>query len=445
MFLAEVNYLFILGGLFAIIIVMILVIYLFETASYLKLYRALPSNLGKAIYGYLDKNGDLVSFSDELYTLINVPKGKNLKKAIKAIYFENEKITFKKFLELLKTKNGTINFVFEIDEETHNVTLKKSKVLCNDKLIGYALMEQSEEFKTDNAKEFMEMIDELEAPCAYYYGKSKDTNFSINHTLQVLLASKDRKMTYDGIKKYVFEEDLEKFFASVNENANDIRTQYRLLTTQGLMSFEEVKKFNDGKVTSIIMHIETIDEKVFIENQELDVNINNLIEEGTNFGGVIVSFKSLMDNEIVISKNIIQDVIKKYFKIVRKEMLSIDDIIGKINEFEYVIIIKDIEKLNSFVNNICNENTPLLKYELTFCGQLININNKLGISYYNDLMKTKKDFYSSLYQALSLANNSEYEKDYSIYTPAKEEKINDEYSFDKYKIDIDNSFLHEDK
>ena len=60
MFLAEVNYLFILGGLFAIIIVMILVIYLFETASYLKLYRALPSNLGKAIYGYLDKNGDLV-------------------------------------------------------------------------------------------------------------------------------------------------------------------------------------------------------------------------------------------------------------------------------------------------------------------------------------------------------------------------------------------------
>ena len=60
-------------------------------------------------------------------------------------------------------------------------------------------------------------------------------------------------------------------------------------------------------------------------------------------------------------------------------------------------------------------------------------------------MKTKKDFYSSLYQALSLANNSEYEKDYSIYTPAKEEKINDEYSFDKYKIDIDNSFLHEDK
>ena len=193
------------------------------------------------------------------------------------------------------------------------------------------------------------------------------------------------------------------------------------------------------------MHIETIDEKVFIENQELDVNINNLIEEGTNFGGVIVSFKSLMDNEIVISKNIIQDVIKKYFKIVRKEMLSIDDIIGKINEFEYVIIIKDIEKLNSFVNNICNENTPLLKYELTFCGQLININNKLGISYYNDLMKTKKDFYSSLYQALSLANNSEYEKDYSIYTPAKEEKINDEYSFDKYKIDIDNSFLHEDK
>ena len=139
------------------------------------------------------------------------------------------------------------------------------------------------------------------------------------------------------------------------------------------------------------------------------------------------------------------NVIKKYFKIVRKEMLSIDDIIGKINEFEYVIIIKDIEKLNSFVNNICNENTPLLKYELTFCGQLININNKLGISYYNDLMKTKKDFYSSLYQALSLANNSEYEKDYSIYTPAKEEKINDEYSFDKYKIDIDNSFLHEDK
>ena len=45
MFLAEVNYLFILGGLFAIIIVMILVIYLFETASYLALIS--PLAMGK--------------------------------------------------------------------------------------------------------------------------------------------------------------------------------------------------------------------------------------------------------------------------------------------------------------------------------------------------------------------------------------------------------------
>ena len=122
MFLAEVNYLFILGGLFAIIIVMILVIYLFETASYLKLYRALPSNLGKAIYGYLDKNGDLVSFSDELYTLINVPKGKNLKKAIKAIYFENEKIIAKNQqieIDLTIEFNGTIG-IFEAKNGSPN-------------------------------------------------------------------------------------------------------------------------------------------------------------------------------------------------------------------------------------------------------------------------------------------------------------------------------------
>ena len=445
MFLTEVNYLFILGGLLAIIIIMILIIYLFETAAYLKLYRALPSNLGKVIYGYLDKNGDLVSFSDELYTLINVPKGKNLKNSIKTIYFENEKVSYKKFLNLLKTNTGTINFVFELDEETINVTFKKSKIINNDKLIGYALMEQSEEFKIDNAKEFMEMIDELEAPCAYFYGKSKETNFSINHTLQVLLATKEKKMTYEAIKKYVFEEDLEKFYISVNEHTNDMRTQYRLLTTQGLMMFEEVKKFNNGKVTSIIMHIETIDEKVFIESQELDICVNDLIDEGTSFGGVIVSFKSLMDNENIGSKNITKDVIKKYFKIVRKEMLSVDDVIGKINEFEYVIITKDIEKLNSIVNNVCNANSILLKYEFTFCGELINITNKLGISYYNDLMKKKKDFYSSLYQALSLANNNEYEKDYSIYTPAKDGKVNDEYSFEKCMIDIDNSFLYEDK
>lgn len=443
MILTVNTLILVLGALFALIIIMLLVIYLLETASYLRLYRAIPSNLGKAIYGYLDKNGDLITFTDELNTLLNNSKKKKLNKLIKKIYYDNKEITYNKFLNVLKNKEGQLNFVFDLDDESINITFKKSVIYKDDKIIGYALLEQNEEFKIDNAKEFMEVIDELEAPCAYFYGYNKDTNFSLNHTLQSLLHSKEKKMTYESLKKYVFEEDLQNFYSSSNENVNNIRTKYRLLTTQGLMTFEEVKRFNSGKVTSLIMHIESIDEKVFVENEELMKNIDSLVTN-CEFGGFILSFQSLLDNHELNAQNIVKDVIKKYMKIVNKDILNPDDIVGKLNEFEYVIIMKDLERFDNLVNDICTNKSILLHDYFEFCNQLVKINNNVGISYYNDLNMTRKEYLNSLYQALALANDSKYDKNYSIYSPAKETKTEEEYSFDKVMIDLDNSFLHDD-
>lgn len=445
MFLNILDPVFILAILLAIVVIILLVIYLFETVSYSKLYKKVPINLGKEIYGYLDKNGDLINFTDDFFNLINESKQKNYKKVFKKIYYQNKDISYKQFLKTLKNQSGSLNFLFELEQDNFTVTFKKNPIFDNDKVIGYVLMQEDVESKANNLDDFINILDDLDSPCAYFYGENENTNFTINQTLQKILQTNEQKMTYESLKKYVFEEDLENFYRSSNETVNDIRTQYRLLTKDGLVYFEEIKKFKDGKVTSLIMHIDVIDEKVFVEKNDLDNTIDEFITNQVLLGGIVISFKSLLENKDYNKVNILKDVTKKYLKIIRKDILDTNDVIGKLNEYEYVILFTNIDKLDSTVNDICDNNSILLNYDILFCGENIAIANKLGISYFDNNMINRKDFYNSLYQSLALANDKVYEKDFSIYTKASEKEEKEEYSFENCKIDLDNSFLYDDK
>lgn len=437
-------YAFMFGALFVAIDIILIIIYISEIVSYLKIYKNISRSLGNTVYGCLDKKGNLIGLNDDFFDAINALDKKNKwTKLLKNIIFENECITYKEFLEVLKTSEGSLNFIFEFEEESFELTFRKIPILNEGELIGYGLA-GLEEIPYNNANVFT-VMDELDSPCAFYQGLGNSTNFTLNRKMQTLLSSKEKKMTYSSLKKYVYEEDIENFNKIANEKANDITVQYRLITSQGLMMFEEVKHFENENVTSMLMNIESVEEDIYLEYNELNGVISDLITKEIPFGGVLVSLKSLLEEE-VYSKNILKDIIKQYFKNIRKELLNGDDVIIKLNEFEYVVVIKDTKRMDVIVNDIFADKSILHKYELSFGDKIIAISNRLAVAYYDNQMKTKKDYMKALFRASALVNNDEYGKDYSIYSVPKDELPEDEeYSFEKYKIDLDNSFLYEDE
>lgn len=445
MFLQFANiYAYMFGALFVAVDIILITIYIFEIISYLKIYKNISRSLGNTLYGSLDKKGNLIGLNDDFFEAINaLDKKSKWTKYLKNIIFENECISYKAFLEVLKTKEGSLNFIFEFEDESFELTFRKIPVLNEGEIIGYGLagLEKTSSEQTTIFK----VIDELDSPYAFYQGLSKETNFNLNRKMQTVLSSKEKRMTYSSLKKYVYEEDIDNFNKIANETTSDLIMQYRLITSQGLMMFEEVKHFENDKVTSMLTSIEMIEEDVYLEYNELNGVISDLIAKEIPFGGVLVSLKSLLDEE-VYSKNILKDIIKQYFKNIRKELLNGDDVIIKLNEFEYVVIIKDTKRMDSIVNDIFADKSILHKYELSFGDNLITISNRLAVAYYDNQMKTKKDYMKALFRASALVNNDEYGKDYSIYSVPKDELPDDEeYSFEKYKIDLDNSFLHEDE
>ena len=171
------------------------------------------------------------------------------------------------------------------------------------------------------------------------------------------------------------------------------------------------------------------------------------IEQVIEFGVIILSYNSLLEETLETKNPLAKDIIKKHLKEVKKVLLDEEDYISKVSDFEYILFFNNKEKLDNVVNDIYNGKSILLDFEIGFAGEMITLRNKLGITYSSDDYETADDFIKGLNSSLALANNEDYYKNYSIHTTTVKEEVEEvdakeeEYSFEKCLIDLDNSFL----
>lgn len=432
--------------IFVFIVILLLLVYLIESSKLVKIYKGIPEKTSKIIYGYLDKNGNLISFSDDFFNDLNISTSSmNWKKSVSNIYYNGKLVSYKNFLKLIKDSNEVINFTFEVEGKNYNITFKKTPIFNKREVCGFVLF--NELYTNDQNTYLLDMMEEIQIPVAYYSGKASNINFNLNDSLRNRLGVKEEKMTYSDMKRFVFEEDLEMFLNASKEIINDIRVQYRLKTINGLEYFEEVKNLRGEDVTSIITLIEVTEEKIWEENNVLFEGVQNLIEQGIEFGGIILSYNSLLEETLETKNPLAKDIIKKHLKEVKKVLLDEEDYISKVSDFEYILFFNNKEKLDNVVNDIYNGKSILLDFEIGFAGEMITLRNKLGITYSSDDYETADDFIKGLNSSLALANNEDYYKNYSIHTTTVKEEVEEvdakeeEYSFEKCLIDLDNSFL----
>ena len=133
----------------------------------------------------------------------------------------------------------------------------------------------------------------------------------------------------------------------------------------------------------------------------------------------------------------------------QNEVLGKEDLICKISDIEYLLLFTQEDKFNSLVRDIQNKVSTVAHYEFNYGSEVISTTNSVGIVYKNENITNSSDFAKALDNALALANKDGKDDGVSLYIAEKkkesESKLTKEnYSFDKVKIDLDNSFLDDE-
>ena len=132
-----------------------------------------------------------------------------------------------------------------------------------------------------------------------------------------------------------------------------------------------------------------------------------------------------------------------------EEMAKLDEIIlGKISDIEYLLLFLDIDKLDAIVRDIQNKVSTLVHYEFNYGDETIKTTNSIGIVYKNENISSSSDFMNALDNSLAEANTEGKEDGVSLYVAEKKEETKltkENYSFDKIKVSLDNSFLDDDE
>ena len=186
------------------------------------------------------------------------------------------------------------------------------------------------------------------------------------------------------------------------------------------------------------------------DKKDVFEKIDKLIAGNVPFGGMMVSLNSFVDLFNSRGPVLAKELSTRFVEYVRLEVLGKDDMICKISDIEYLLLFTDMEKFDSLVRDIQNKVSVLSRYEFNYGNEVISSTNSIGIVYKNENITNQNDFLNALDNALSLANKDGEEDGVSLYSAVKKEPTDNKltkenYSFDKVKISLDNSFLDDDE
>lgn len=438
------------------LLIVILLLYVRDPNE--ELYKETLNTLDKSVIAYLDKEGNLIKFTQNCYDELKLNYNDNLKEVVSDLFLNNQKIDYQTLLEELKDNEGKefkLTFSFDNalvkDNEEISLNLQKIAVENAGKLFGYVIVLLENGTKDNSQDGFSLVIDDLEVPYAYFNDDDKNVIYIINKSFRELLGIKGRTVTYSELRRLVFPEDLTSFDKAASEIAEDGTYNYRLKTANGYKIFTEVKVSNNNRITSIITFVETKEDQNISQN-EIEDTINQMIQNNLEFAGVIISINGFLKVFNNYGVDVAKELRDKYLGFIKSEVLKQNDLLCKISDIEYLLLFRNPKDVDQIIRDCNNQTSVLLHYELDYNETKIETNNTLGIVYSNESIKTAKDFMHSLDSALAYANTEGYEKPYSIYNYSSKtlrerltvNNLAKDYSFDKIKISLDNSFLDDE-
>lgn len=423
--------------------------------KHFELYKEIPTSLEHKIIGYLNGDGKLIRFTSYFFDEIDIDikDSKKWYENVNKIFYNSDEVNYKELLEALELNDGSeakITIELKNDDEFEDeVTIDFVKVNIDkdDNTIGYILIAKTEQEK-NMIDGFGYLLDDIDAPYAYYNDDSRNVVFRTNKSFKALLGIRGYNVTYSELRRLVYPEDLNSFDRASSELSSDDTYIYRMKTSLGLKKFKEIKVVKDSHVISIVQMVNESNDKL-LDKKIIFEKVDQLISSGKPFGGMMISLNSFVDLFNNRGPIVAKDFANRYVEFLQSEILGKDDLICKISDIEYLLVFADTSKLDSLVRDIENKVSTIIYYEFNYGSEVINVKNSVGIVYKNEYITNSNDFINALDNSLAEANKDGKEDGTSLYVAEKKEKddsklTKENYSFDKVKISLDNSFLDDE-
>ena len=196
---AFTNPYFIVGLLlFAATIIVLLL--LFARISRNRLLSNIPNAFGVKIYGYLDKKGNVISFTNNFFERLNISNHNNWLKEITSININKKVLTYYELLDYIKDSKGNIVIDFEQDGEHVVLDLVKKVIDDEDHIYGYVLYEKEAKEVESKFDGLYDVVKDLYNPVAIYCGFTSDFLYYLNDNLQVKLGMENKYLKYSELR-----------------------------------------------------------------------------------------------------------------------------------------------------------------------------------------------------------------------------------------------------
>ena len=419
-----------------------------------ELYQEVPASLDRKIIGYLNNKGLLIKFTPYFFDELGIDQQDSKKwyEQVDKIFYNSVEVSYQELLEELESNDGSESKITVLskndDDLDEEITLNFVKVNIDkeDDTIGYVLVAKQEK-ANDLVDGFGYLLDSMDAPFAYYNDDSKNVVFRTNKSFKALLGVRGYNVTYSELRRLVYPEDLSSFDRASSELSSEDIYIYRMKTSLGLKKFKEIKVVKDSHVISIIQMINDSNEKLLDKTVVLE-KVDKLISNDKHFGGIIISLNTFVDLFNNRGPIVAKELANRFVEYVQSEVLGKEDYICKISDIEYLLLFLDIDKLDAIVRDIQNKVSTLVHYEFNYGDETIKTTNSIGIVYKNENISSSSDFMNALDNSLAEANTEGKEDGVSLYVAEKKEETKltkENYSFDKIKVSLDNSFLDDDE
>lgn len=406
---------------------------------------ALPSNIESQIYIYLDEKSKPALFTEQFYSLFeHLHIGKNnLKRELSYVSIESYKYNYKQFQKILmKTEERSykMQFVFAGDFIVP-VQLTKRKVINKGRLLGYVFINQNltvtEVYKENVNNKFKRrqhiFFDLLGKPMAYLDPETK--RIILNSRMRKLLKAEESEIAYLAFEQYVFEEDKNLYKSRKIVSDCGEKNYYRLKTINGVEWFEEATlKFEEYEY--LVLHrtdFSLIKTEMF--------NYVNLIDDLKNITAgpfllILLAINELPSITESIGKDGAEIVISQYFRNI-KSYAGETKRIYKVGQIEYALIIFNTEKYDIIVRDLEKGFTEYLGTDVYLNEMKFSLHNSIGLVNSDSVVeKNAESVVKAGFDALSLATDVNYKKQYSIYQQQK--RVDDATNYD---IDLSDDFL----
>lgn len=422
---------FMLGAFIYNLIIYVLVV--LNRFKYNSIMKETPS-IENSIYAYLDSKGKVIFFTDEFLKLFNVRNSKELKETITYINNGETKYTLKEFNKSLsEEKEADYKLIFELSNSKEmKLPIQKRKIIKDGKLLGYVLLNsRTRPAPADESKAVSINILNLVSEAIAIY-ESETNKFTLNKKMQTLIGANE----VTDFDEYIFFEDRRQIEKRAKAEGAKSKIYYRINTPTSYAWVVESIYIINGKMTKVIKET---DFKNLVYNfrdfSKLVSELDQLLVTQNNFVLAYISLDSLGTIKDKIGKPATNVIATQYFGALNSEVKDLK--VFELGYYKYAFFIKNDEVYNNILRGLHNNNSGLIKAKVPFNDSVYEIKAYVGfVERKNVVNPTSASMIEFAEDALKLASNKNYNKDYSIYFSKKKE-----IESDLQNIDLSDDFL----